>query len=534
MELRIVNPRVLLKNGCNPRRTKSSESDDALLQASVEKIGFLYPPIVRQHADGKFEIKDGSRRVRCAIGLKLKEILILVMDDDQDISSDSMRSLAANVARSPMQPVDMWRHMETLISQGWTVAAVASAFALTDRAIQQYLKLGQILPAMLEHMATGDMPNGNQLGIIASATQEEQEQGWKKAKPRKGHQADWQAISSCLVKTRFLAVDAKFGDDLATAYGIIWEEDLFASANTDSRSTSQTDAFLGAQLEWMRSMLPEKGIIVAADRYGQITLPKGAHRLWDGGTHPNEHTAWSICPRNGKVTSTRYYVLETARRSSPERADAGARVIRAPITQRGISQIGTYRTAALQQALKENLITDIMMIGLLLLAIAGNNVQIDSHYTGRRELLNRIAANGNLVQDAELLRAVAREILAETLSLEEGRTNSGAAAMLAGLALGADAYLPDMATEEFLPTLSKPALNALAEANEIIPGARAKDTRAAILSAFQGRVLIIPEARFTEPKIVTDRSLEDDGVSEIVEIGSDYHEDYDDTAAEAA
>ena len=58
------------------------------------------------------------------------------------------------------------------------------------------------------------------------------------------------------------ARDASFGDDLAQAYGILWQEDLFAPADEDSRYTTDVEAFLGAQHEWMASHLPKRGAII--------------------------------------------------------------------------------------------------------------------------------------------------------------------------------------------------------------------------------------------------------------------------------
>ena len=57
------------------------------------------------------------------------------------------------------------------------------------------------------------------------------------------------------------ARDASFGDDLAQAYGIAWVEDLFAPADQDSRYTTDVEAFLGAQQEWMTQNLAKKGVI---------------------------------------------------------------------------------------------------------------------------------------------------------------------------------------------------------------------------------------------------------------------------------
>jgi ParB family chromosome partitioning protein len=75
-------------------------------------------------------------------------------------------------------------------------------------------------------------------------------------------------------------------------------------------------------------------------------------------------------------------------------------------------------------------------------------------------------------------------------------TNSGVSSRIAGVALNADAHLPHMATEEFLSCLSRQALEHSAAAEGIAPGARVKDTRAALARQFDGGLWRCPHALF--------------------------------------
>ena len=50
----------------------------------------------------------------------------------------------------------------------------------------------------------------------------------KKLKPKKGQATIWWQIAQALQKTRFFARDAKFGEAERAAFGIVWQEDLFA------------------------------------------------------------------------------------------------------------------------------------------------------------------------------------------------------------------------------------------------------------------------------------------------------------------
>ena len=73
---------------------------------------------------------------------------------------------------------------------------------------------------------------------------------------------------------------AKFDDDLAKAYGVVWEDDLFAPAGEDSRYTTNVEGFFGAQQEWLQNNLPERGTLLPVDEYGRGQLPKKAERVY--------------------------------------------------------------------------------------------------------------------------------------------------------------------------------------------------------------------------------------------------------------
>lgn len=120
--------------------------------------------------------------------------------------------------------------------------------------------------------------------------------------------------------------------------------------------------------------------------------------------------------------------------------------------------------------------------------------------------------DGVLTTDPATLRQAARDVLVEVLSCRENHSDSGVGARIAGAAVVADDYLPSMATDEFLPCLSKGALERAARASDLAPGPRAKDTRAVIAERFKEETWVYPGARFAltpaeldkRPAVVTD------------------------------
>ncbi|MGE0231008.1 MAG: ParB/RepB/Spo0J family partition protein [Flavobacteriaceae bacterium] len=511
MEIKLIDPRSLVENPDRARRTKSSPQSDALLLATIRAVGIVQPPVVAPQADGGngFVIHSGHRRVKQAIAAGLEEIAVLVGEQSED--GGAMRSMVENIARENLNPVDQWRAIERLVALGWTEEAIAVALALSIRQIRKLRLLANVLPAMLDHMARGDMPNEGQLRTIASAALDEQKEVWKKHKPTKADpQVSWWSVAQGLQKTRMYARDASFGDELAQAYGIAWVEDLFAPADEDSRYTIDVEAFLGAQQEWMTQNLPKRGTIVEAGQWGEPKLPPKAERVY-GKASKSDHTAMYL-DRDGKVKSVAYRMPEAKKPKSGKDAypgsDDGAPIVntRPDVTRKGMEMIGDLRTDALHEALSRSPIEDDTLMALLVLAFAGQNVSVTS---GTRDVscygaagLGEHAAqlfdqDGRLEFDMETLRVTIRSLLIDVLSCRENRSDSGIVARVAGNIIGADNYLPNMGTDEFLSCLSRPALEASCMGTSILPRQRVKDTRAALVEHFREERFVHQAALFS-------------------------------------
>lgn len=511
MELKFVDPRALTENPDKARRSKSSPQADALLLATIKAVGIVQPPVVAPETEGGngFVIDAGHRRVKQAIAAGLEEIAVLVIERAED--GGAMRSLAETLAHEQLNPVDQWRAIERLVALNWTEEAIAIALALPVRQIKKLRLLANVLPSMLDQMAKGDMPDERQLRTIASAALEDQKEIWKKHKPSKADpQVSWWAVAQGLTKTRMFAKHASFGDDLAHAYGIAWVEDLFAPADEDSRYTTDVDAYLGAQQEWMANNLPKRGVIVEAGQWGDAKLPPKAERVY-GKAGKSDHTAMYL-DREGKVQTVAYRMPEAKKpKGKGDATDAAgtdtglvAPKARPDVTRKGIEMIGDFRTDALHEALARAPIEEDMLMALLVLAFAGRNVSVDSGSSGTvygHARLERHAAllfgeDGRLVYDRETLNQVARKVLIEVLSCRENRTNSGIVARVAGDTVGADGFLPNMGTDEFMSCLSRPALEASCKDTPVLPRARVKDTRAALVEHFKEGHFVHPSALF--------------------------------------
>jgi ParB family transcriptional regulator, chromosome partitioning protein len=511
MQLIKVDPRALKENPDRMRQTKSAPQADALLLATIKAVGIVQPPVITPETGGGngYVINAGHRRVKQAIAAGLEEIDVLV--DEAANDNGAMRSMVENIAREALNPVDQWRAIERLLALGWTEEAIGVALALPVRQIRKLRLLANVLPAMLDHMAKGDMPDERQLRTIAATSLDEQKEVWKKHKPSKADpQVSWWSVAQALQKTRMFARHASFGDDLAKAYGIHWVEDLFAPADEDSRYTTNVEAFLGAQQEWMTANLPKKGIIAETTNYGELKLPPKAERV-HGKPAKSDCTAMYL-DRDGRV-QTVHYRMPAAKKPKGKTGsdfDSGPSNVgevskpRPDVTRKGVEMIGDYRTDALREALGRAPIEDDTMMALLILAFAGQNVSVTTGsggtYSGHSRLARNAAAlfdgAGKLSFDMGTLRVAARTMLADVFSCRENATNSGIVARVAGEVIGADNFLRNMGTEDFLSCMSRTAIEASCKDTPVLPRQRVKDTRAALVEHFKEGHFVHPAALF--------------------------------------
>lgn len=510
MKLIQIDPKKLRDNPENPRRTKAGPEADALLLANVRAVGILQPPTARER-DGEVVLIAGHRRRDAAIKAKLKTIHVLIREDRDDAAAgaDGVRAFAENTVRAGMNPVDQWRAIEALVSEDWTEEGIATALNMPVRRVRLLRRMTHVLPAMLNQMARGDMPTEQQLRTIGLASAEEQAAVWKSQKPKRDERANWHMVAHGLEKRRVPFALAKFGPAEAEAFGIVWEDDLFAPGDADPRFTTQADAFLKAQQAWLEANLPEGAVPVGVDEYGRPALPARAQRIYSSRPGPDDTVGCYVDRRSFEVETVVFRMPEPARRRGSS-ADAGTgdggavpRAARPDLSRKGEAMVGDLRTEALHAALAEAEIGDDTLIGLLVLALAGQNVKVqsgakgdDAHFGRRGALAAGVTEGGVLTADPAALRAAARGMLRQALSCRVGHSSSGTVARVAGVAVDADAYLPTTATEGFLSNLSKAAIERTASANGVPPRDTGKATRAAIVERMKGTTFLHPLVRF--------------------------------------
>ena len=183
----------LVLSQSNVRRVKAGVSVDELAE-SIARRGLIQGLHVRPvlGADGMetglFEIPAGGRRYR-ALELLVKQkrlaktapVPCIVSAADDSVLIDEV-SLAENIERAPLHPVDQFRAFQAMREKGMTEEAIAAAFFVDPKVVKQRLRLVSVAPALLEVYAEDGMTLEQLMAFTISGDHARQEQVWEAIK----------------------------------------------------------------------------------------------------------------------------------------------------------------------------------------------------------------------------------------------------------------------------------------------------------------------------------------------------------------
>jgi ParB family chromosome partitioning protein len=174
----------------NVRRINAGISIDELAE-DIARRGLLQSLNVRPILDddrnetGAYEVPAGGRRFR-ALQLLVKQkrfsktgpVPCIVRDVDTDILAED-DSLAENVQRVALHPLDQYRAFMALRERGQTEEAIAASFFVPVTVVRQRLKLASVSPALLEVYAEDAMTLEQLMAFTLTGDHVRQEQVWE-------------------------------------------------------------------------------------------------------------------------------------------------------------------------------------------------------------------------------------------------------------------------------------------------------------------------------------------------------------------
>jgi ParB family chromosome partitioning protein len=180
----------LVLSQSNVRRIKAGVSVEELAE-DIARRGILQGLTVRPVIDeagaetGMFEVPAGGRRFR-ALELLVKQKRLArtapvpcVVREGGIAEEDS---LAENVQRAPLHPLDQFRAFLTLREKGQSEEEVAAAFFVSVNVVKQRLKLASVSPVLLDVYAEDGMTLAQLEAFTVSGDHARQEQVFERLK----------------------------------------------------------------------------------------------------------------------------------------------------------------------------------------------------------------------------------------------------------------------------------------------------------------------------------------------------------------
>ena len=223
----------------NVRKTSAGKTAFAELKASIAAHGLLENLIARAIEPGpggnvRYAVIAGGRRLTALIDLAREGMLATdypvpcrVVGDD---APESELSLTENVVRTAMHPADQVEAFAGLATGGATVADIAVRFGVTEKLVEQRLRLGNAAPVLLDAYREGGIDLEVLTAFAVTADRDRQIAVWEQVKEQGYRPGAWQIkrmltedrVAANTAIARFLGIEA-----YETAGGAV-TRDLFA------------------------------------------------------------------------------------------------------------------------------------------------------------------------------------------------------------------------------------------------------------------------------------------------------------------
>ena len=171
----------------NVRRVKAGVSIEELAMDIARRTllqSLTVRPVLDEHGaeTGMFEIPAGGRRYR-ALELLVKQkrlarnAPIPCVVRTEGIAEED--SLAENIQRAPLHPLDQFRAFMTLREKGQSEEEIAAVFFVSVNVVKQRLRLASVSPKLHEAYAEDEMNLDQLMAFSVNPDHERQEQVWE-------------------------------------------------------------------------------------------------------------------------------------------------------------------------------------------------------------------------------------------------------------------------------------------------------------------------------------------------------------------
>ena len=281
----------------NVRRTPPDAQADTELKASIAAIDLLENLVVRieepDENGERYAVVAGGRRLRAMRELAADGMLDADHAVPCQIRSGEIEpaelSLAENVVRIAMHPADQVVAFSKLVQAGQPVSSIAARFGVSERMVEQRLRLGNAAPELLDAYRANEIDLEALKAFAVTTDRERQMAVWEQVSAQGYRPSAWQVkrllteerIPGASAIARFVGVDAyeaAGGQVLRDLFAHddeagVWFEDpvLLAKLATDKLQAAVDE--LATRWKWATAMIEVDWNDTA--RYGSIEPQPG-------------------------------------------------------------------------------------------------------------------------------------------------------------------------------------------------------------------------------------------------------------------
>lgn len=217
------------------------------LAANIAAFGLIQPLLVTRAGAGKtkkarFVVVDGGRRLAA---LKLLEKPPATVPCLVNLDAGVEHGLSANTQRQAMNPMDLSDAFAKMIAADHKPAAIAAAFSMKTREVEQHLALARLSPQIKEKVREGKVALEAAQALSMAPDHKMQEQLLKR---HSGHQG-WairQALKEDAPQIRYALFDAKEYEKAGGTYLV----DLFFNPQEDVDDAGTAKICADSKLFW--------------------------------------------------------------------------------------------------------------------------------------------------------------------------------------------------------------------------------------------------------------------------------------------
>jgi ParB family chromosome partitioning protein len=151
----------------NPRQPREHFDEDALaeLVTSIKEVGLLQPVVVREVADGRYELIMGERRLRASREAGLTAIPAIVRETPDDAMLRD--ALLENLHRQQLNPLEEAAAYQQLLNDfGATHEELASRIGRSRSQVTNTIRLLNLPPTVQKRVAAGVLTAGHARALL--------------------------------------------------------------------------------------------------------------------------------------------------------------------------------------------------------------------------------------------------------------------------------------------------------------------------------------------------------------------------------